>query len=113
MIRVKRGRNIRQRRKNLLNQAKSFVGASKQLYRLVKQKIQRAESYNYIHRHQQKRWMRRIWITRLNATFRLNNYNYNYTIHQYFQLNIHINRKISSQLLLYDNFSNLKLFNLF
>lgn len=101
MIRIKRGKKIRQQRKRLLIQSQSFKTNSR-LYRLMKQKVRHAQTMMHHHRYQRKRIMRQLWIIRLNSILRLNDMNYSQFISQSQSNHLTINRKILCQLFLYD-----------
>lgn len=103
MNRVKRGQKIKNKRKMVLLKAEGFRGAPNRLYRVAKQQIVKAETNRYKHSKQKKRLMRKLWIIRFNAFLRIYNQNYSHFIGQS-RINQRIlNRKILSQLALYDN----------
>ena len=62
----------RKRRKRLLKQAKGFWGDRKNHIRLTKGAVMKAMAYNYEHRKQKKRTMRKLWIVRLDAAAKIN-----------------------------------------
>lgn len=101
MIRLKRGKKIRQQRKKLLKQSQGFM-TNRRLYRLRKQNVHHAQTMMYHHRYHRKRLMRQLWIIRLNSIVRLNNMNYSQFIFQCHSNSFILNRKILCQLSLYD-----------
>ena len=103
MNRIKRGQQFKIKRKRLLSKAKGFRGASGRLYRMYKQQVLKSETNKYIHRKLKKRFMRKLWIVRINAFMRLNRINYSRFIRNSYMKNLSINRKIISQLSLYDS----------
>ena len=102
MVRVKRGNVARKRRKKILSIASSYRGAHSSLFRIANQQVMKALRYSYIGRKQKKRIFRKIWITRINATSRINETSYSQLIHQLKKSNINLNRKMLSQLAILD-----------
>ncbi len=110
MVRIKRGFIAKNRRKKILKLTKGFRGASQALRRDANQKLLKAASNNYQHRKYLKRNMRQLWISRINATVQLKNWNYHSFIwYCKTQQNL-LNRKILAQLAIYDSQSFLTLF---
>ena len=70
MPRVKRGVTARRRHKKLLAQASGFRGRRKNVYRVAKQAVMRADQYAYRDRRRRKRDFRSLWIVRVNAAAR-------------------------------------------
>lgn len=70
MPRVKRGVTARRRHKKLLSQAVGFRGRRKNIYKVAKQAVMRAEQYAYRDRRRKKRDFRSLWIVRVNAAAR-------------------------------------------
>ncbi len=66
----------RKRRKRLLKKAKGFIGDRKNHVRLTKDAVMKAQSFNYIHRKQNKRNFRSLWIIRINVAARINGLSY-------------------------------------
>jgi len=62
----------------------------------------KALRYSYVGRKQKKRMFRRIWITRINATSRVNGVSYSQLIHNFKKSNIDLNRKMLSQIAILD-----------
>ncbi len=102
MVRIKRGFIAKNRRKKILKITKGFLGASKILRRDANQKVLKALSNNYTHRKCLKRKMRQLWISRINATVRSENWNYHSFIWHCKNQQYKFNRKTLSQLALYD-----------
>ena len=103
MVRVKRGNVSHNRHKKILKFAKGFKGAHSRLFRTANQQVMKALRYSYIGRKQKKRVFRSLWITRINAVTR-NKYNkpYNVFMHEVKEKNIGLNRKMLSQLAIFD-----------
>ena len=72
MPRVKGGYVTRQRRKRTLKLAKGYYGAKHLLFKTAKQQVMKSYMYAYRDRRQKKRDFRRLWITRITATARMN-----------------------------------------
>jgi large subunit ribosomal protein L20 len=102
MVRVKRGNISRKRRKKVLSLASGYRGAHSVLFRVANQQVMKALKYSYIGRKQKKRIFRRVWISRINATARLNGISYSQLIHKFKKSNIDLNRKMLSQIAVLD-----------
>nr|YP_009472679.1 ribosomal protein L20 [Codium arenicola]ARO74386.1 ribosomal protein L20 [Codium arenicola] len=109
MIRVKRGKNAKNRRKKILKQTRGFKGSGHRLYSSGRQKLLKSKILNYNHRKVRKRVNRQLWIIRLNAFLRIYNSNYSQFIRQIKLNQMQLNRKILSQLILYDRQNIFKL----
>ena len=93
MARVKRGNIARKRRNKILNLAKGFRGGNKNLFRTANQRVMKALCNAYRDRRRRKRDFRRLWISRINASARINGMKNSEII---------INRKMLAQLALND-----------
>jgi len=102
MVRVKRGNVARKRRKKILSLASGYRGAHSILFRIANQQVMKALRYSYIGRKQKKRIFRKIWISRINATSRLNGLSYSQLIHKFKKSNIDLNRKMLAQIAVLD-----------
>lgn len=102
MTRVKRGNIARKRRKKILKLAKGFRGSHSKLFRTAKQQVLKALKYSYIGRKNKKRYYRRLWIMRINASVRLYGINYSQFIYLMKLKNIALNRKMLAQLSIID-----------
>jgi large subunit ribosomal protein L20 len=106
MTRVTRGFVAKKRRKRILKLAKGFRGANSVLFRTAQQRTLRALSLAYRDRRLFKRTIRGLWIRRLNSFLHNeNNSNipsYSSFIHRLKKSNILLNRKILSQLAIFD-----------
>jgi len=67
MARVKRSTTARAKHKKLLSKAKGYRHTRKNVFRLAKQAVMKAEKYKYASRRVKKRDIRRLWIIRINA----------------------------------------------
>lgn len=104
MTRIKRGNVARKRRKKILKLAKGFRGSHSKLFRTAKQQVLKSLKYSYVGRKQKKRIYRSLWISRINASVRLNNLNYSQFIALLKKNNIALNRKILAQLAILDQY---------
>ena len=100
MARVKRGNVARKRRNKILSLAKGFRGGNKNLFRTANQRVMKALCNAYRDRRRRKRDFRRLWITRINASARMNGTNYSKLLSDLKSSNILINRKMLAQLAL-------------
>ncbi len=102
MVRVKRGNVARKRRQKILSLASGFRGAHSVLFRVANQQVMKALRYSYLDRKQKKRIFRRIWISRINAAARVNGISYSQFIQKLKKSNIDLNRKMLSQIAVFD-----------
>lgn len=70
MPRTTRGVTAHRRHKKLLQRAKGFRGRRKNVFRVAKQAVMRADQYAYRDRRRRKRDFRSLWIMRVNAAAR-------------------------------------------
>ena len=98
MPRVRRGTKRRQRRSNILKQAKGYWGARSRNYRTAKEAVERALQYSYRDRRTRKRDFRRLWIIRIKAAAETNGISYSRFMHGLRQLDIQLDRKILADL---------------
>ncbi len=102
MIRIKRGNVARKRRKKILSIASGYRGAHSVLFRVANQQVMKALRYSYVGRKQKKRIFRKIWISRINASSKLNGISYSQLIYKLKQSEIDLNRKMLSQVAVLD-----------
>jgi large subunit ribosomal protein L20 len=93
MPRVKRGTVRRAKRKRLLSRAKGYFLTKSKLYRSAQQAVDKALGYAFVGRRNKKRDFRRLWIVRINAAARENNFTYRQLIQGLKLANIDIDRK--------------------
>nr|ARC96056.1 ribosomal protein L20 [Polylepis reticulata] len=100
MTRIKRGYIARRRRTKIRLFASSFRGAHSRLTRTITQQKIRALVSAHRDRGRQKRYFRRLWITRINAVIRNNNVYFSYSklIHNMYKKQLLLNRKILAQI---------------
>ncbi len=102
MSRVKRGVMTRKRHKRMLKKTKGYWGQRKNIYRRAHETILRAMAYAYKGRKLQKRSMRGLFIIRISAAARLNGLSYNELIHGLKKANVSLDRKMLSQLAIFE-----------
>lgn len=102
MSRVKRGTVTKKRHKRLLKQTKGFWGQRKNIFKRAKETLMRAWAYAFKGRKLKKRDMRSLFITRIAASARENGISYSVFMHGLKQKDILINRKMLSQLAVYE-----------
>lgn len=102
MARVKKGLNAHKRHKKVLKLAKGFYGKKSKVYRAAKPAVMRALRSSYIGRKNKKREYRRLWIARINAAARLNDISYSKLMNGLRVAGIEINRKMLSEMAIYD-----------
>ncbi len=102
MARVK-GSNIhKNRRKKVLKLAKGYFGSKHKLYKSAKEQVMHSLKYAYRDRKQNKREMRKLWITRINAACRMNDISYSKFISGLNKAEVAINRKMLSEIAIDD-----------
>lgn len=88
----------KERRKKILKSAKGYYGARSKVYTVAKNAVEKALLYSYIGRKQKKRFFRKLWIQRINASVRKYNLSYSTFINKISLKKIKINRKILADL---------------
>jgi large subunit ribosomal protein L20 len=112
MPRVKHSVASRKRRKKIMKLAKGFFGSKSRLYRTAKEAVSRALNYAYRDRRQNKRNVRILWISRINAAARSYGISYSNFINGLKKAGIEINRKILADLAVKDTKAFSELINL-
>ena len=109
MTRVKNSVATRARRKKVLKRAKGYFGSKHRLYKTAQEQVMHSERYAFRDRKQKKRDFRKLWITRINAGCRENGISYSRFIDGLNKAGVEINRKMLSELAIYDKeaFANL------
>ena len=111
MARVNGGNVHKNRRKKVLKLARGYFGSKHKLYKTAKEQVMHALKYAYRDRRQNKREMRKLWITRINAACRMNDISYSKFISGLNKAGIAINRKMLSEIAIDDAKSFTKLVN--
>ena len=102
MARVKGGNIHKNRRKKVLKLARGYFGSKHKLYKTAKEQVMHSLKYAYRDRRQNKREMRKLWITRINAACRMNEISYSKFISGLNKAGIEINRKMLSEIAIDD-----------
>ena len=94
---------VRKRRvKKILKMAKGYYGARSKQMKTAKEAVMHALKYAYRDRRQKKRMMRRLWSLRINAQCRKEGISYSRFINGLKKANVLMNRKVLSNLAIYD-----------
>ena len=102
MARVKRGVQARRRHKKVLNLAKGYYNARRKVFRAAKQAVIKAGQYAYRDRKTNKRTMRALWITRINAEARVHGLSYSKLIAGLNLAGLSIDRKVLADIAMND-----------
>ncbi|MCS6809671.1 MAG: 50S ribosomal protein L20 [Tepidimonas sp.] len=102
MPRVKRGVTARARHKKVLALAKGFRGRRKNVFRVAKQAVMKAQQYAYRDRRTRKRVFRQLWIARINAAARELGLTYSQFANGLRKAAIEIDRKVLADLAVHD-----------
>lgn len=97
-MRVKRGVPATAKHKKILKLAKGMQHAQTRSYRLAKQGVIKALQHAYRDRHNKKRDLRGLWITRINAAARELGTTYGKLISGLKKADIQVDRKILAEL---------------
>ena len=102
MSRVKRGVTTHRRHKRLLKQTKGFWGQRSNVFRRAKETLLRAMAYAFVGRKLKKRDFRALFVVRLNAACREHGISYSKFIHASKTFGTELNRKMLSQMAIFD-----------
>lgn len=102
MTRVKRGTVTKKRHKRLLKQTKGFWGQRKNVFKRAKETLLRAWAFAFKSRKLLKRDMRSLFIARIGAASKENGLSYSRFMHGLTKSNVQINRKMLSQLAIFE-----------
>ncbi len=102
MTRVKRGVTTKKRHKRVLKQTKGFWGQRKNIFRRASETLIRAMAFAFKGRKLLKRDMRALFIIRISAATKAHSLPYNKFIHGLKKANIVLNRKMLSQLAIFE-----------
>ncbi len=102
MPRVKGGYTTRRRHKKVLKLAKGYFGSKHLLYKTAHEQVMRSLAYAYRDRKVKKRDFRKLWIQRINAACKLNDYKYSLFINGLINANVAVNRKMLAELAVND-----------
>ncbi len=102
MARVKGAMMTRKRRNKVLKAAKGYYGSKSKHFKMAKQAVMKSGNYAYIGRKQKKRDFRALWITRISAGCKANGTNYSKFMCGLKRAGIDLNRKMLSEIAIYD-----------
>jgi len=88
----------RKRRKKILKAAKGYFGRRKNVYTVAKNAVEKAMTYAYRDRKNNKRNFRSLWIQRINAGAREHGMSYSQFMGKVKANNIELNRKVLADL---------------
>ena len=109
MARAISGAISRRRRKKILGMAKGYRSVRSRAFRKARESVEKGLCYAYRDRRAKKRSFRRLWIARINAAVRAEGLTYSQFIHGLKKANIELDRKVLSNLAIYnaDSFKTL------
>ena len=102
MARIKGAMMTRKRRNKVLKAAKGYWGAKSKHFKMAKQAVLKSGNYAFAGRKMKKRDFRSLWITRISAAAKANGMNYSSFMHGLKLAGIDLNRKMLSELAVYD-----------
>ena len=102
MPRAVDGTRRHDRRKKILKHAKGFRGRRSLLFRTAKDAVMKALQSSYDHRKTRRRDFRRLWITRISAECRNQEFTYSKLICGLNKAGVEINRKALSNMAIED-----------
>jgi large subunit ribosomal protein L20 len=102
MPRVKRGTKRNDRRKKILKRASGYFLTKSKLYQAAQEAVERGLKFAYTGRRQKKRQFRSLWIVRINAACKLNNFNYSLLINGLKKAGVELDRKILADIAVQD-----------
>ena len=102
MARIKGAMMTRKRRNKTLKLAKGYWGAKSKHFKMAKQAVLKSGNYAFAGRKMKKRDFRSLWITRISAEAKANGMNYSTFMHGLKLAGIDLNRKMLSELAVYD-----------
>ena len=102
MARVKGGVGAKKRHNKILKLAKGFYGAKHKVFSAANPAVMRSLRSAQMGRKLRKREFRKLWITRINASARMNDISYSRLMDGLKKANIDINRKMLSEMAIND-----------
>ena len=102
MPRVTKSNTAKKKHKKVLTSTKGHYGARSRLFKTAKQSQIKSLQYAFRDRKIKKRSFRALWISRINAASRDLGSSYSTLINGMNKNNIHLNRKILSELAIED-----------
>ena len=102
MARVKKGVNAHKRHKKILKLAKGYYGSKSKTFKAANPAVMRALRSAYVGRKLKKSQYSQRWIARINAAARMNEISYSQLMNGLKKSGIEINRKMLSEMAIYD-----------
>ena len=102
MARIKGAMMTRKRRNKILKAAKGYWGAKSKHFKMAKQAVLKSGNYAFAGRKMKKRDFRRLWIARISAQAKACGMNYSTFMNGLKKAGIDLNRKMLSELAVYD-----------
>ncbi len=102
MSRVKGGPAAKARHRKVLKQTKGFWGQRKNVFKRAKETLMRALRFAYIGRKHCKRDFRSLFISRIGAACKMQGTSYSSFMHQLKTAHVDLNRKMLSQLAIFE-----------
>ena len=102
MARIKGAIMTRKRRNKMLKAAKGYWGAKSKHFKMAKQAVLKSGNYAFAGRKMKKRDFRRLWIARISAQAKACGMNYSTFMNGLKKAGIELNRKMLSELAVYD-----------
>ncbi len=112
MPRVTKSITAKKRHKKVLKSTKGHYGARSRLYKTAKQSNIKSLQYAFRDRKNKKRQFRSLWISRINAKSRSFGISYSKLIDSLNKKNIHLDRKILSEIATKDDLAFQKIINI-
>ena len=103
MPRVTKSLTAKAKHKKILNATKGHYGARSRLFKTAKQSNIKSLQYAFRDRKNKKRSFRSLWIARINSASREYGLSYSKLINALSEKNIILDRKILSDLAIFDN----------
>ena len=103
MPRVTKSLTAKAKHKKVLSSTKGHYGARSRLFRTAKQSNIKSMQYAFRDRKNKKRTFRSLWISRINAASRVSGTSYSKLMNGMTTKNIHIDRKILSDISIHDS----------
>ena len=102
MPRVKRGTKRHDRRKKILKRASGYFLTKSKLYQAAQEAVERGLKFAYIGRRQKKRQYRSLWIVRISAAAKQNDFSYSQLINGLRKAGIELDRKMLADIAVQD-----------
>src|SRR5437016_1421177 len=102
MPRVKRSVHGRKKRREIMAQARGYVGSRSRRYRVAKEQVMHSGVYAFRDRRARKGQFRRLWITRIGAATRAEGMSYSQFMHGLAAAGLELDRKILADMAVRD-----------